>query len=357
MTKINYLSIPTEGLVAFYTFDWTDKATIWNDWTFTNAVFTSSDFAYNEEQVSWGATTSFTYSSITFTESYLLKNWTVIKNSSEVTSTALNWVSWNDYQWILFYNRNLSTTEENNITQYVKRKLWYTKTPISQNFPKYSTRNLQEWQVLRISKPANGWIYYDQTWNWNNSTSVTNVTDSTVWLNNVMSFNGSNSNINIPDNTDLRLSGNYTYWWRFKFNNITAIQRLINKDDALDSSAWYAMVLTSFASPFTIGLTHNNWWTWYWWNTWYTPPIWKWTQILTRYNWTTLELFVNWVSEFSKNVSVNLSWEADNLFIGTYWTTSWQWQYFNWDITNPIIHNEALSDEEILQDYYSNKII
>lgn len=158
----NATYIPTD-YVWFFPMDWDWTNLAWSDATPTNAIWGSSSFSYIEEQLEWQASTTFPYSSITYTNSYLIKNWIVIKNSSEVTATALNWVSWNNYQWLFLFNRTLTSNEENTLTLYAKRELWPADAEKSQTFPFYTPDSLNNWKVLEISRPANWWVYYDQS--------------------------------------------------------------------------------------------------------------------------------------------------------------------------------------------------
>lgn len=349
--KKNETTIPTD-YVRFFPMDWNGNNITWsNNATVTNATWTTSSFSYIKQQLSWGASTTFTYSSFTYTNSYLIKNWNVIKNSWEVWTTALSWVNWNTYQWLIFFNRTLTTWEELAITQYAKRKLWPTNTLLSWEFPLYSLPNLENWKVLEISKPVNVLTYYDQSWNWNNWTS-TSVTDSTNGKYNVMNFNWIASNINIPDNTNIRLTWNYTISFWLKRSNTTSTQRIINKDNANDFSWWYSIYIDT-----VINSTHNNW-TNKNWNTWYTPTIWKWENIVLTFDWSTRRIYVNWVLKNSLATSWNITWEAtNNLFIWSYWASTPLWQYLQADLTLPKLYNRALSDTEILQDYYAHKIV
>lgn len=190
MDKINFTTIPTD-YVRFFLMDWNGNNITWsNNATVTNATWTTSSFSYIKQQLSWGASTTFTYSSFTYTNSYLFKNWEMIKNSWEVWSTALSWVNWNTYQWLIFFNRTLSESEEANLIAYVKKtiwpSIWQTHRINNNDFPLYSTLNLETGKVLEISKPK-VWSNYINQVDWS-SYSATNVTEWTSWLYTTMSF-------------------------------------------------------------------------------------------------------------------------------------------------------------------------
>ena len=358
--KINYTTIPTD-YVRFYPMDWNWIDSAWNaNATITNWTFTSSSFSYISDQLDWWASTTFTYSSATYTNSYLIKNWQVIKNSWEVSSTALSWVSWNSYQWLFLFNKTLSSEEEAQIEAYAKRRLWptYWQTRRSQNndFPKYSLPNLENWKVLEISKPASWWVYYDQTGNWNNSTTITNVTDSTNGLYNVMSFNWTDSKI-ITNNT--------------LNTNVLTIISTFNTSDNSTPTNWSFIIWVwqkSTSNTFSKNIIINNWIIkvydteqnvslWEIISSTNTYNDWKNHRVGCVFNWTSCDLYIDWVliwSWTSNWQNVNL-WETN---IGTFLLWNWSYgQYFDWDVISPVICNYALSDQEMQQDYYSNKTI
>jgi len=131
---INHTLIPW-WYERFYKMDWSwDEASWWPWATVTNWTWSTAEASYISEHLDWGATTSFTYSSTTYTNSYLIKNWAVIKNSWEVSSTALSWVSWNSYQWLFLFNKTLNSSEEKAIEDYANRLFWPTA-----NLPTFTT--------------------------------------------------------------------------------------------------------------------------------------------------------------------------------------------------------------------------
>ena len=348
MINNNYTTIPLD-FVRFYKMDWNSTSVNWvNNATSVNPIWTATNFAYNSEQLSWQASTSFTYPSVTYTNSYLFKNGEVIKNSSEVTATAVNGVNGNTYQWVIFFNRSLTSFEEKNLEQYIKRRLGPLQSKLSNWFKAYSTNRLENWKILEISKAQSWWVYYDQTGNGNNSTSIVNVTDSADGIYNVMSFNWTSSRVIL--NT-LAQSWDFTYIMTIDTTLFTTDNRMLNQE-------W------NRAGDFSWGLA--SWWnhriirwTWSWSNfqiwTWTNNLIlsWKKTRIWVRYSWWVMSLFTNWIKQDVTPSTWSSAQSNSNTTIWYY--TAWP-RYFNWDISKPEMYNRALSDEEILEDYYSTFI-
>ena len=343
--KINYTYIPID-YVRFYPMDWNgNNITSSNNATVTNPIWTTSSYSYIKLQLDWWASTTFTYSSATYTNSYLIKNWQVIKNSWEVSSTALSWVSWNSYQWLFLFNKTLSSEEEAQIEAYAKRRLWpdYWQTRRSQNndFPKYSLPNLEDWKVLEISKPASWWVYYDQTGNWNNSTTITNVTDSTNGLYNVMSFDGSSSYITLSTNTVPATWDVTINWWLYQSNTTTWIW--------IDWNDWGANRWDFYAWTSWIAWYDAVWWALFW--SWIEQNKWYMVTFIKRGS--NRELWINWILNVSDTNASTLSWTAEYIWR----KKSAASDYFPWKISPPKVWNRALSDQEVQQEYYSNKII
>jgi hypothetical protein len=195
---------------------------------------------------------------------------------------------------------------------------------------------------------------YSLNWNANDSAGSNNwVSTNVTWIdwksNWAGSFNWTNSNINIPDSTAIRLTWNYSIrFWINRWNS-TAVQRIINKDNANDFSWGYSMLLLLTSS--NIECVHNNW-TNKNWDTWYAPPIWIWTRICLTFDWTFRRLYVNWVLNNTIATSWNITWKStNNLFFWTYWATTALWQYLNWILDEVILDNTALTAAEIKNDY------
>ena len=127
--KRNAYWIPRNKFNRIYLMDWSWLDT--NDWSKvnaspTNTVWIKATKGYISQQLSWQSTTTFTYSSITYIDSYIWINWVMTKNSSQVTSTALNWVNWNLYFWLYFTNSSLTVDEEQTLKQWWERALaWW----------------------------------------------------------------------------------------------------------------------------------------------------------------------------------------------------------------------------------------
>lgn len=349
--KINETYIPSDYVRRFQMDGNWDSDTGSGDWTFTNATFVSSSIWYTKENVQWGATTTFTYPSVTYTNSYIFKDGVFIKNSSEVTSTALNWVNWSEYALLTFFNRTLDKSEENALKLEWLKQLWPTHLlNRSQGFPKYSLRSLEEWKVLEISKAQSWGSYIDQTGNGNNGTP-TNVTDSTVGLNNVMSFNGTSSLVSINDSPSLDITSeiylstrvNTTKLW----TQYLIVKRTANVNDGYELSfSWSWKVFVRFNQSTQ-------------WNTYRLDSLsnydtsWKWEKWEATYDWSTIKIYRNWVLDNS--VSATFTIWTNNTALQL-WKNTWGW-YLQWQMCNPVVYNKSLSETEIQQLYYSNKLI
>lgn len=188
--QINYTKIP-DDFVRFYPMDGNGNDRAWNaDATVTDATWSTANYSYVAEQLDWWSSTSFDYTSATYTESYLIKDWNLIQNSSEVSSTALSWTSWSSYWGLLLYNRTLSNSEQRSLKDYMNRRLGYVRPRDTvYSFPKYSLPNLEQGKVCEISRAKNAsGNYIDQTWNWNDGTPGWWITEWTIWQNTTMSF-------------------------------------------------------------------------------------------------------------------------------------------------------------------------
>ena len=353
--KINNTAIPSDYTRRFtMDWDWNSDTGSW-DATVTNWVWGDNWIWYKIEGLQWWVSTTFTYSSVTFTNSYIFKDWVFIKNSAEVTSTALNWVNWSNYDLLTFFNRTLTNSEEGSLKQEGLRQLWPTNLlNRSQGFPKYSLRSLEVGKVLEISKPANSWVYYDQTGNGNNWTP-TNVTDSTVGLNNVMSFNWTSSYVSIPHSTELA-SDDFTIWIRFNSNNFTSWNRRIVWKDAGWNTNWDWQLRMDDTTKMQVVFQAQNWGGEIKLLSWITSSdVWKWCDIMVIWTSSWITIYVDWI----ETDTASFTWSnANNSNAIQLWRHSTSWSnFFDWEMSNFTYHNRALSDTEIQQDYYSSKLI
>ncbi len=271
--------------------------------------------------------------------------------SSDTTPSYDPWKIW----LVRMYNRKLSQQEIRVLYQEWLRKFWPTHLlDRSQWFPKYSLLNLEKGKVLEISQAQSWGSYIDQTGNWNNWTPI-NVTDTSLWLNNVMSFNWTNSIIDIWKqivswltnasvftnvSVDSFSNNGQAYVWEYNqsWDRVFVL-------DTVNSNNFRLIV--SDSSNSTIVLTTSSWdyQTNKWYNVWFTYNNWD------------VRFYVDWVEVLSDTIS--LSWPLDttteNFVIwardndGT--------EHFDWSISSVEAWNKTLSEIEIQQDYYSNKLI
>lgn len=277
---------------------------------------------------------------------------------------VINWlnINWSvsdfalcDIWLVRVYNKTLTSREGNTLYLEWLRRLWPASAQIwrsvNNDFPLYTPASLPT-PIFEISKPQSWGLYYDQSWNGNNGTA-TNVTDSTNGKYNVMGFNGSSSEIDLPLNADLQPAS-----WK------TISISCIIKTTQTPSVYWviwnwgYQNWISSNSSWFLV--IQNNWTlrlTWNW-----TDVIdstisvndWKYHLINVIIRSTNAQFYIDWVLRWSWNITLN-AWTSTR--------SPWLWAlhddnlfYFNWEILNFINYNKALSEKEILQDYYSSFI-
>ena len=202
MSLINlWNTIPTD-FTRGYLFNWDWNSTTWsNNSTVTNWTWVKTERMYQSQCLSWWASTSCTYASVTYINSYIWIYaswvWTFTKNSSKVTATTLNWVNWERYAWLTFFNRTLTDEEEQLLKLEWQRLLWPT------NIAKYP--KLFEWLVWYFENPT----WTNELWNianWVNSTRTgwTNTTDN-LWNNKALTN---------PNYTWSSIT--YTTWYTFE---------------------------------------------------------------------------------------------------------------------------------------------
>lgn len=256
-----------------------------------------------------------------------------------------------DMNMVRQFNSELSQKEIYALYLEGLRKLWPTNLlNRSQGFPKYSLPNLESSKVLEISKAQSGWTYYDQTGNWNNWTP-TNVTDSAVGLNNVMSFNWTSSLVSINDSPSLDITSeiylstrvNTTKLW----TQYLIVKRTANVNDGYElafSWSWKAFVRFNQNSQ---------------WNTYRLDSLtnydtsWKWEKWEATYDWSIIKIYRNWVLDNSVNATFTI-WTNNTAL--QLWKNTWGW-YLQWQMCNPVVYNKSFTENEIQQWYYSSKII
>lgn len=243
-TQFIALRLNTSNQIFISSFNWTTEKTLFT----TEAFLVGETYNVTLENNSWTCNIYINWA--------LIKSWTIHNQTYWWTVNAFGYqrASWNIFffNWEIgmsrLYSRVISQQERDVLYLEGLRKLWPTNLANrSQGLPKYSLPNLESSKVLEISKAQSGWIYYDQTGNWNNGTA-TNVTDSTVGLNNVMSI--SSWNITWPSTSFLTalcweqiswkwvLQGNPSYitstWisnWTRIISNIVLYNRVLSIEE------------------------------------------------------------------------------------------------------------------------------
>lgn len=214
-------------------------------------------------------------------------------------------------------------------------------------------------KVLEYSRPQSGWVYYDQSGNWNNGTP-NHVTDSTLGLNNVMSFNWTSSAISFTwtEDVDWDITVNAT----IKIDTITNNYGIYSLNDTTYSTTNRPKLFHFFIYQWKLRIYRRTT-RWvddatptFFWNT--TLTTWKYYNVSMVWKNSTwnIEFFIDWVSDWSWTITTwTITWLTK--WIGRFWNWSWWWiHYFDWDIITPSIYNRALSDNEVQQDFYSNFI-
>jgi len=249
------------------------------------------------------------------------------------------------------YNSALSQQQIQSLYLEWLRRFWPTNLLFNNtDFTKYSLPNLQDWLVLDISRAAVSWTYYDQSWNGNNSTTVTAVTDTAVWLNNSMSFNWSTSKIDIPDfNYNMTTSFTYSAW--VNINNYTDSNWIIEQDST--SNRW--TLFRTDVTTWKLQLVRlNSWWTVLT-NIQSTSALWTWIwkMVTATFNNTIgSKIFIDWVQVASDTVLTNTNDATTPINI---WARETGLNNFmDWFIIGARIWNRALTVNEVQQLRYSN---
>ena len=318
---------------------WTDitkngEKTI-NDWDWHFIVWTYNGSTMNY-YCDWVEV--WTWSSLSWDVSNT--TWVTIWSRSNYTPATAYW-SW-DIALTTFYKSALSADD---ITQlYNQQSKWVI-------WNKYSLANLRDWLVLDISKAQVSNTYYDQSWNGNNWTDNW-CTDSVLWLNNVMTLNGTSNDVDVASASNLNIISPWvtvaqwiktTATWDISYakRNTTDTQFYELWQDVSWTLLWRIKVASWTDITKNGEKTINDW---------------DWHFIVWTYNGSTMNYYCDWVEVWTWS---SLSWDVSN----TTWVTIWSRSnytpataYWSWDIANTMVFNRPLSAEEIQQLYYSNFI-
>ena len=334
-------SIPSD-FTRRYLFDWDWISNpSWNAATVTNWTYVKSLVWYQLQCLNWWASTICTYSSVTYTNSYIwiYSSWVWIftKNSSIVTATAINWIPWEKYAMLTFFNRTLTESEEQLLKLEWLRKLWPSNIA---SYPKLFDWLVWYWDFKWTAHNLVDWVAWTVTW--------ATLTNDRFWnSNSAYSFDWTSNYINIPNNT-LNL-------WTITFSQNVCINTYNN--------SWFRWFMGSQTGNW---LHFNLYWT--------TSS----DQVICFYTYGTIPAPVNIPITYSLNTYFNITVVYDNVnkFVKYYkdWilinsntyttapvinvTTQLDiWRCFNtsrvfsWKIDDTIVLNKALSADEVKQLY------
>ena len=219
-----------------------------------------------------------------------------------------------------------------------------------------STGSIDSSSNLKLHLDAsNSSSYSGSGTNWNDLTSNNN--DGTISGANYLSstnggvfdFDGSNDYVEFADNTDLRLLGDYTVEGWFNTDALSGDQRIVNKDDAIDHSAGYGIMIHSNGQ---MTWSHNEG----------SNENWaisagivagKWYHFVASYSDAADKryFYLNGKLIATRATTTNLVGENDKLFIGTFGDQSPSGQYFNGKIGGIRIYNKSLTAQEVITNY------
>lgn len=329
-----YWTIPRYKINREYTFDWSSADT--NDWTkvnatITNWVFVNTDRWYQKQQLNWWASTTFTYSSVTYVDSYIWIKaswvWTFNKNNAKVTATALNWVNWESYVWLRFVSSALTTSEEQSLYQEGIRMIW-------------------AWSDWIMSSAI---AYYDFNWDasdiiwWNNGT----VSWATLTQDR---FGIANRAYNFTWNTLDKIETGTWLWIALTnwYINLQIKPGLI----PTWSDFWEILWVLNSSAQYIIWLMiyQQKWYVtyWVWWANWVLHPTTPIPVLWTDYNvtlvWTptSITIYINWV-QIATWWTWTFAWTIDRIRF-------WYWKYV-WKIEYWILWNKNLSADEVKELY------
>ena len=300
-----------------------------------------------------------TWYNITLTrEPNLIKiyvDWVLTNTNTTAQSWNYNsWFShllWRDHTWyywissistFIIYNRALSASEVKTLYNLTSKKYIYP-------FAKYTLASLPK-PILHIDWTNDWTTWYDQSGNGNNWTG-TAITMSKQNQSDVMLFNWSSSNL---------LHWNYSITWSI---TITATLKWdwINQWWTND---WWTLISKWWYSDweFTLMMYKASWWLnfYRWWwasivSTWGVKALeTKNTRIVAVYNWTTAKIYFNWVLIISNTITKNIS--ANTQPITIWKNNTWNAYYLWWLLNDIQVYDQALTQEQIQQDYYSSYI-
>jgi len=333
-------TIPRNWLVAEYYLNGDAIDSAWtNNWTATNITWSNSNVGYQSKFALWWANSSLTYSSITYTTSVIWKDGGMLINSSEVTATALNWVSGSSYSILRFYDRVLSDDEIQTLYLEWQQKL----TPARNTYPK-----LFDWLVWYWDF-KNGDLSNLVDWVLATNNGATLTTDYLGYKNNAYDFGVPADKKTII--TNFPNLDNFTIFTFSKRHNTTDTSFLLEKWDNtnwLNFYLWNRWTWNDWCplNPWDVIQWFRDWW----WNykdvTYNITPDTSWHSYWYTFNWTTIKWFYDWILKVSNNPWSTPAYWWNILHI---WCSSADvsCRYWNKNLSLVLIFNRALSDSEI----------
>jgi len=331
---------------TFEIYAWSTTKII-QDWTVLNYIPQNTWVNLIIIQSSWDNkvyVNSVLRSSSTTTFSWTSNNLTFWKRYTNIE--YFDWKMW----LIRIYDKILSQEEINNLYLEWLRRLWPKNLLFNNtNFSKYSLPNLENGKVLEISRAAVSGTYYDQSGNGNNSTTIVWVTDSTLWLNNVMTFDWVNDYIQVWTNVSIN-----TLVVRFKPDN-----EITTSDTEWLASRWNDIFGIRFGSV-TVNATNEiitivDWGSAdvAYWDSSDIPSITqKWHHMVITWDGSDYRLIYDWVDKWTAITF----WTPWQIALNRFWTYRDAWPFFDWQIPSIRMFSEVWSVEQAQQDFYSNFI-
>ena len=203
--------------------------------------------------------------------------------------------------------------------------------------------NIRDWLQLWIDGSNNGsTTYYDVSGNGRDGTAIA-MTQTRILQHKKMSFSWS-WYINLPTTMASSLWTSFTWSWWIKAKETSGtyyIWSLYNQGDSPE--------IRIYISANTLNFYLYDWWGYQCQlSTAYTSTNWNYITIIATTN--SFIMYINWVAVTSDTSwSFNIDWATIHSiwYYWINWTT--QAQKFNWDITNVMIWNRALSATEVQQ--------
>lgn len=209
-------------------------------------------------------------------------------------------------------------------------------------------------------------LIWEWTLNWNSNDTlwVNNWTDTSIsyvsWYKwQCASFNGSTSIIKLPASS-IRPTGNFTVNAWINTSNTWAYKGIFKTYSQLSNLvSWFGLTVTNtnkieFISWKNTWVTANTDYKLVIWAT--TVTTWSWVMVTWVYNWSTLELFVNGVSDWSvawTNAPVYQADSKPSIGANNYQSTSIV-DYFNWLIDEVRVYDSAENPLTIYNSYLNN---